>query len=70
VSSNAKKLIRAAQRVANENGHGRDWNDVVKASGLLPHAAEAAVPELAGIIQISFGGAWYFVDPVAHGFDA
>jgi len=73
MSRAAQQLVEAAKKLADANGHGRDWSAVVKVSGLQPQVAESLVleeprGELAGVFQIAYGGAWFFSQPSAFGF--
>jgi hypothetical protein len=75
----AQKLIAAAKKLADENGHGRDWDAVATEAGLTPEIANQLVMlnlvngveapgELHGVFEISFNNAWFFNSPARWGF--
>lgn len=75
----ARQLIAAAKQLADERGHGEDWDAVIAASKVPPEFANALVMmnlvngvevpgELFGVIEIAYGGHWFFAQPGQFGF--
>lgn len=69
MTKDAEKLLIAAGKAADEAMSGKDWNAVVKASGVNPQIADSLLMsrlvndvevegELQPYISLRYGGAW------------